>query len=332
MILTLRRRLHLTKVNIYYLWPFKILHKCVVCCFVEKSEFLKLFSLVSMLNLSTILCVVSKNNSNWLFLITSVVISIAVYGQHVCDFRACARCNRPAYGCKCSRLDSAGLVSNPQTSQFSGPLAMDSDQTIQDPGEAQAGPSGINTRRMSQSSSHLNENSEEPVSVSFRASTNIQAYKEQKFLDFFTKRRSFRLDVATERPMNGLLNPYLSRGSPYFVDRLAASEANDVAQCKDDPPVTNPSTNRASRNENTSESQENRPMDEESSAKAELEQLHAKLIGLLECPVCLEPIVPPIHQCRRGHLVRLNSLYHQLTYVYLKTLWFNRFARDASLS
>jgi E3 ubiquitin-protein ligase SIAH1 len=31
--------------------------------------------------------------------------------------------------------------------------------------------------------------------------------------------------------------------------------------------------------------------------------LNQGLIGLLECPVCMEYMGPPIHQCRRGHLV-----------------------------
>ena len=35
----------------------------------------------------------------------------------------------------------------------------------------------------------------------------------------------------------------------------------------------------------------------------ELNLLHNRLLANIECPVCLEPIVPPIHQCRRGHLV-----------------------------
>ncbi|PSN30707.1 hypothetical protein C0J52_25399 [Blattella germanica] len=34
-----------------------------------------------------------------------------------------------------------------------------------------------------------------------------------------------------------------------------------------------------------------------------LESLNQGLIGLLECPVCMEYMGPPIHQCRRGHLV-----------------------------
>ena len=33
------------------------------------------------------------------------------------------------------------------------------------------------------------------------------------------------------------------------------------------------------------------------------ELLNLGLIGLLECPVCMEYMGPPIHQCRRGHLV-----------------------------
>jgi len=37
--------------------------------------------------------------------------------------------------------------------------------------------------------------------------------------------------------------------------------------------------------------------------KNEMDLFHAKLVSMIECPVCLEPIAPPIHQCRRGHLV-----------------------------
>jgi len=45
----------------------------------------------------------------------------------------------------------------------------------------------------------------------------------------------------------------------------------------------------------------------------ELNLLHNRLLANIECPVCLEPIVPPIHQCRRGHLVclRCKSQLHQ---------------------
>ncbi|XP_032785650.2 E3 ubiquitin-protein ligase sina isoform X1 [Daphnia magna] len=35
----------------------------------------------------------------------------------------------------------------------------------------------------------------------------------------------------------------------------------------------------------------------------ELDEFNARLLSLIECPVCLEPISPPVHQCRRGHLV-----------------------------
>lgn len=38
--------------------------------------------------------------------------------------------------------------------------------------------------------------------------------------------------------------------------------------------------------------------------KNEMDLFHAKLVSMIECPVCLEPIAPPIHQCRRGHLVK----------------------------
>lgn len=56
--------------------------------------------------------------------------------------------------------------------------------------------------------------------------------------------------------------------------------------------------------------EQQQPEDEESEkqddGRTELDHFHAKLIGLIECPVCLEPISPPIHQCRRGHLVILS--------------------------
>ena len=42
-------------------------------------------------------------------------------------------------------------------------------------------------------------------------------------------------------------------------------------------------------------------------AQEELDTLHSTLTSLLECPVCMEPIAPPIHQCRRGHLVLLKQ-------------------------
>lgn len=46
------------------------------------------------------------------------------------------------------------------------------------------------------------------------------------------------------------------------------------------------------------------PIDESNS---EMDEFHARIVSLLECPVCLEPITPPIHQCRRGHLVTLSN-------------------------
>ncbi|XP_075232788.1 uncharacterized protein LOC142331045 isoform X4 [Lycorma delicatula] len=33
------------------------------------------------------------------------------------------------------------------------------------------------------------------------------------------------------------------------------------------------------------------------------QEFNSKLVSLLECPVCMETIVPPIHQCRKGHPV-----------------------------
>lgn len=43
--------------------------------------------------------------------------------------------------------------------------------------------------------------------------------------------------------------------------------------------------------------------DQVSRANKELDELHTRILSLIECPVCLEPIAPPVHQCRRGHLV-----------------------------
>ena len=45
--------------------------------------------------------------------------------------------------------------------------------------------------------------------------------------------------------------------------------------------------------------------------KYEMDLFHSKLVSMIECPVCLEPIAPPIHQCRRGHLVKcLTTIYY----------------------
>lgn len=53
----------------------------------------------------------------------------------------------------------------------------------------------------------------------------------------------------------------------------------------------------------------------EQETNKELDEFNARLLSFIECPVCLEPISPPVHQCRRGHLVLTFTLFIQVDHV-----------------
>ncbi|XP_053603162.1 uncharacterized protein LOC128671065 isoform X2 [Plodia interpunctella] len=88
-----------------------------------------------------------------------------------------------------------------------------------------------------------------------------------------------------------------------------APDANAAPQDSVDGPdrITEEGTELADAAPSTSQSQHNREKkrrdDHDDSEPSSVKEFNQNLLRLLECPVCLEWMEPPIAQCRRGHLV-----------------------------
>ena len=162
--------------------------------------------------------------------------------------------------------------------------------------EPRAGPSTIGRHDAGQQRSE--ELVEEPLSVSFRASTSVQPFLEHRLQ---------RLDTEVQKLLQ--MN-YLAPSSrlPYNVPRQQQQQQQQQQQEQPEQ-QQGPLAEMVARDARSTPIvvKDDNPMpaqpNEEVSARSELEQLHARLIAMIECPVCFEPIAPPIHQCRRGHLV-----------------------------
>lgn len=142
------------------------------------------------------------------------------------------------------------------------------------------------------------------ASVSFRASTNIEQYTIREASDplrfpcTLPRRRISLFPSSEETPSvfqstSELLN--LSRDKRLRESTAAAAAAAEasvveIPTVRIEETPTSPTPSSSSSTEPTTTN--------------ELDEFHARLLSLIECPVCLEPIAPPVHQCRRGHLVR----------------------------
>lgn len=149
-------------------------------------------------------------------------------------------------------------------------------------------------------------------SVSFLASTNIETYSRpsrESLPDDSSTRSS-----ASMRRFNEILNQTSLLLDLGLSARSERSNHSLIVEETASPPgrsasptciPSGPGVGEALRRESTCTGASNDPSPPEVEVvvNKELEDMHSRLLSLIECPVCLEPIPPPIHQCRRGHLV-----------------------------
>ena len=141
-------------------------------------------------------------------------------------------------------------------------------------------------------------NRDEDNVVTFRASTSVERFS---LRDSLGSHLRFPCTMSRERSV--LPGPEESRQYD-ATSSAAASLLNKIRSEAKTPVASQVESPSRVANGNVSTSQ--------LSINGELEELHARLLSLIECPVCMEPIVPPVHQCRRGHLVtkiKLDSIY-----------------------
>lgn len=183
------------------------------------------------------------------------------------------------------------------------------------------GPAGANGSNHASASSSSNSNSSssssyqpnltsgatsigpenENPSVSFRASTSIQQYTipppttESPFA--YGGRRRLELYSDLDETANAIYQPLkLQNFSRNNRLKDTTESQTSIEVIASDATTAEPA---ASTSSTSSSDQE---------ANKELDEFNAKLLSLIECPVCLEPICPPVHQCRRGHLVITNKI------------------------
>ena len=213
----------------------------------------------------------------------------------------CAQCGYPNLVCSCNVRHS--LNTSSRQSMILLPTSTESNDGRS---EGLAGSNGSNvaaSSSSSNSSSHhqstgmtttaigIADTSGEGPSVSFRASTRIEEFTIRETSEpllrypcsvsrrvvFPNLEETPRFHSSTEL-FNLSRDKRLKEPSASAVDKAGTSETPAVA-AEESPTSEQPATN-------------------------ELDDFHTRLLSLIECPVCLEPIAPPVHQCRRGHLVR----------------------------
>lgn len=123
------------------------------------------------------------------------------------------------------------------------------------------------------------------ASVSFRASTSIERFHPPTESSPPPRRRRFSANEVRQFVARELLKK--SRDERLRELRPSEASASVVAVESHAAAVETSATNQLS----------------EVSTNNELDEFHSRLLSLIECPVCLEPIAPPVHQCRRGHMV-----------------------------
>lgn len=157
--------------------------------------------------------------------------------------------------------------------------------------------------------------SEDGRSVAFRASTSIETYTRPS-RESLSRDRSPAAS-ANRRRFSDMLNHTSLLFTQELMSLTAQSEtANNLSTIQSplSPPSRNGAPTCSSSDSAAVESlrrdsacsaitNDPSPLEAERSINRDLDDLHTRLLSLIECPVCLEPITPPIQQCRRGHLV-----------------------------
>jgi len=183
------------------------------------------------------------------------------------DRKLCSYNPYKTYHSQTPRFSDSTLSSSPNSTSS---LVMDLETS------ARAGPSGITSTSRLSNDAYFDE---EITSISIRASTSTQS-------SFISESRNCEsIGLSRHRSTYGLPTSAAIRAHQSSPNR--ESESN---QSENPAIITRSSPTPFSDSESLRLSKE-------------LSQLHSRLLSQIECPVCLEPIVPPIHQCRRGHLV-----------------------------
>lgn len=174
-----------------------------------------------------------------------------------------------------------------------------------EPNERVAGPTGAN------GSSHASTSGNSSSSnSSFQPTLNSGATSTGN--DNEIPSVSFRASTSIEQFTLSRQNPESS--FPYAGNRRRLEMYSDLEETAN--PIFQPlklhNFSRSNRLKDTTETQTSIEVTASSDAKAveadreankDLDEFNSRLLSLIECPVCLEPICPPVHQCRRGHLV-----------------------------
>ena len=180
-----------------------------------------------------------------------------------------------------------------------------------DTNERVAGPAGANgSSQMSNSNSNSSSSNSsyqptlssgatpigadnENPSVSFRASTSIQQFTiapqapESSFV--YSNRRRLELNYSD---LEETTSPIYQ---PLKLQNFSRNRLQDTNESQASIEVIASTATTADAAASTSST--------DREANKELDEFNSRLLSLIECPVCLEPIAPPVHQCRRGHLV-----------------------------
>ncbi|EFX80560.1 hypothetical protein DAPPUDRAFT_304089 [Daphnia pulex] len=218
----------------------------------------------------------------------------------------CNQCGFPNLVCSCNLRHNRPAVA---TSSRESMILIDPIE----PNERVAGPTGANGSSHASTSGNSSSSSFQPTlnsgatstgndneipSVSFRASTSI----EQFTLSRQNPESTFAYAIANRRRLE-MYSDLEETASPIFQ-----------------PPKLH-NFSRSNRLKDTTESQTSievtasdaTAVEADREANKDLNEFNSRLLSLIECPVCLEPICPPVHQCRRGHLVcgKCKSQLHQ---------------------
>jgi len=212
----------------------------------------------------------------------------------------CNQCGFPNLVCSCNLRHSLNVgTSSRQSMILIDPI---------EPNERVAGPAGANGSSHASTSSSGNSsssnssyqptlnsgatsigNDNENTSVSFRASTSVEKFTiprqtpESSFA--YGNRRRLEMYSDLEETTNPIFQP------PKLHNFSRSNRLKDTVESQASIEVIASDATTAEASASTS------------STDRELDEFNTRLLSLIECPVCLEPICPPVHQCRRGHLV-----------------------------
>ncbi|CAH0727886.1 unnamed protein product, partial [Brenthis ino] len=140
-----------------------------------------------------------------------------------------------------------------------------------------------------------NSDEEPPRSMSPENENNDDNAEEQENADMDTSGEGASLEEDIEEVDGGGAEPREAEDE----DAPAQPEQDAEADTREEPPAENPTTALAQISQSVKRKRDSHGEAEPESVK----DFNQSLLRLLECPVCLEVMEPPMSQCRRGHLV-----------------------------